>query len=80
MQTGGLRGFDCSVWVPLALESVEVKKRLSTVAWVGLRLSPVLGLPDHGLVGLARKGLAGHGVADGSGGGVLWPSLVKTGL
>ena len=40
----------------------------------------LLGLSDYGLVGLARKGLAGHRVAGGSGGGVLWPSLVKTGL
>ena len=76
----GLYGLDCVVWVPLALESVEVKKRLSTVAWVGLRLSPLLGLPDYGLVGLARKGLAGHRVAGGYGGGVLRPSLVATGL
>ena len=40
----------------------------------------MLGLPDHGLVGLARKGLAGHRVAGGYGGGVLRPSLVATGL
>ena len=31
----GLYGLDCVVWVPLALASVEVKKRSSTVAWVG---------------------------------------------
>ena len=57
-----------------------VKKCSSTVAWVGLRLSPLLGLSDYGLVGHARKGLAGHRVAGGYGGGVLRPSLVATGL
>ena len=76
----GLRGLDCLVWVSLSLASVEVKKCSSTVAWVGLRLSPLLGLSDYGLVGHARKGLAGHRVAGGYGGGVLRPSLVATGL
>ena len=28
----GLYGLDCGVWVPLALESMEVKKHLSPVA------------------------------------------------
>ena len=35
----GLYGLDCVVWVPLALASVEVKKRSSTVAWEGAAMA-----------------------------------------